>query len=58
MPPSLKTLQWWITATCLAGVAVSVYALRVELKKEDDEDYEALCDISEHASCSRVLSSR
>lgn len=55
---ALKQIQTAITLACAAGVLVSMYALRVEIKKEEDEDYEALCDISEHVSCTHVLSSR
>ena len=39
------------------GVLVALYALYVEHRKGEDSSYEALCDISETASCSRVLMS-
>ena len=44
-----------ILAVC--GVLVSLYAIHVERSKHSNPDYQAMCDISEHASCSRVLTS-
>ena len=41
----------------LAGILVSIYALYVEHQKALNPDYEAACDISEKASCSKVLMS-
>jgi vitamin-K-epoxide reductase (warfarin-sensitive) len=41
----------------ILGFMVSVYALYVEYKKHSSPDYEALCDINEHMSCSKVLTS-
>jgi len=41
----------------LAGILVSCYALWVEYRKTVDPNYEAACDISEKASCSKVLMS-
>uniref|UniRef100_A0A7S1TWY3 vitamin-K-epoxide reductase (warfarin-sensitive) n=1 Tax=Phaeomonas parva TaxID=124430 RepID=A0A7S1TWY3_9STRA len=40
-----------------AGIALSVFALYVEIRKEADEGYEALCDFNEHMSCSKVFTS-
>ena len=39
------------------GILLSVYALYVELQKERNPNYVALCDINEQMSCSRVLTS-
>lgn len=46
--------------TCLSvfGIIVSIYALRVEIMKENNEDYEAMCDLAEHVRCTHVLASR
>ena len=43
---------------CSAALTLSGYALYVEVAKERDEDFEALCDISPQVSCSTVLTSR
>ncbi|XP_068749952.1 vitamin K epoxide reductase complex subunit 1-like [Montipora capricornis] len=43
---------------CLTGIGLSVYALHVELSKAHNDDYKALCDISEHMSCSKVFTSK
>ena len=43
---------------CIAAIVLSGYALYVEIAKEKDENFEALCDISPQISCSTVLTSR
>ena len=43
---------------CLVGIALSVYALHVELSKAHNKEYKALCDINEHMSCSKVFTSK
>lgn len=45
-------------ALCLAGFALSLYALHVKAARARDEDYRALCDVGTSISCSRVFSSR
>ena len=42
---------------CLAGVALSAYALYVEFKMAEDPEYRALCDVDEKISCTKVLNS-
>uniref|UniRef100_U5EPS2 vitamin-K-epoxide reductase (warfarin-sensitive) n=1 Tax=Corethrella appendiculata TaxID=1370023 RepID=U5EPS2_9DIPT len=44
-----------ISVSCFIGILLSVYALYVEMKAEEDNNYEALCDISEHISCTKVF---
>ena len=39
------------------GILLSLYALYVELQKERNPNYVALCDINKQMSCSRVLTS-
>lgn len=41
----------------ILGILVSLYALWVEHRKALDDTYEALCDLSEGASCTKVLMS-
>lgn len=52
-----KTLDRVIVFTNIVGILISTYALHVEMAIESQPGYKALCDISEYASCSRVLSS-
>lgn len=40
------------------GLCLSVYALHVELSRESDPDYRAMCDLGESVSCSKVFTSR
>lgn len=42
----------------LLGLVLSVYALHVELSRERDPDYRAMCDLGESVSCSKVFTSR
>ncbi|XP_019967487.1 vitamin K epoxide reductase complex subunit 1 [Paralichthys olivaceus] len=43
---------------CVFGLVLSVYALHVELSKESNPDYRAMCDLGESVSCSKVFTSR
>lgn len=43
---------------CALGLLLSVYALHVELSRERDPEYRAMCDLGESVSCSKVFSSR
>ncbi|GBM71329.1 Vitamin K epoxide reductase complex subunit 1-like protein 1 [Araneus ventricosus] len=54
----LKFLQVATTIFCIAGLLLSIYAYHVEVKKEKDENYTAMCDISEHMSCTAAFSSK
>ncbi|CAN9509076.1 unnamed protein product [Ophioblennius macclurei] len=43
---------------CVFGLMLSVYALHVELSRESNPDYRAMCDLGESVSCSKVFTSR
>ncbi|XP_029313031.1 vitamin K epoxide reductase complex subunit 1 [Cottoperca gobio] len=43
---------------CVFGLFLSVYALHVELSREKNPDYRAMCDLGESVSCSKVFTSR
>ncbi|KAM8837220.1 vitamin K epoxide reductase complex subunit 1 [Spinachia spinachia] len=43
---------------CVLGLFLSVYALHVELSRERNPDYRAMCDLGESVSCSKVFTSR
>ncbi|XP_072523660.1 vitamin K epoxide reductase complex subunit 1 [Salminus brasiliensis] len=43
---------------CALGLLLSVYALHVELSREHDPKYRAMCDLAESVSCSKVFTSR
>lgn len=40
------------------GIILSIYAYYVETQSELDSNYEAMCDINEHISCTKVFSSK
>ena len=50
----LRTLK---VALAICGIVVSLYATHVERSKHANPSYQAMCDFSEGASCSRVLTS-
>ncbi|XP_046388368.1 vitamin K epoxide reductase complex subunit 1-like protein 1 [Ischnura elegans] len=56
--PKMTDLSKGMIFFCFCGILLSYYAYIVETKKEEDENYEAMCDISEHMSCSKAFSSR
>ncbi|XP_059482688.1 vitamin K epoxide reductase complex subunit 1-like protein 1 [Neocloeon triangulifer] len=39
------------------GIVLCIYTYVVETKKEEDSSYEAMCDINEHISCTKVFTS-
>ncbi|NXV54875.1 VKORL protein, partial [Molothrus ater] len=43
---------------CVAGAALSLYALHVEHQAAKDPSYRAACDLGPSVSCTRVFSSR
>ncbi|XP_018354409.1 PREDICTED: vitamin K epoxide reductase complex subunit 1 isoform X1 [Trachymyrmex septentrionalis] len=44
-----------IVFTCVLGLVLSYYAYTVEVKKDQDDSYQPMCDISEHISCTKVF---
>ena len=46
-----------IVTSCVIGLALSYYAWVVEVAKERDDSYEAMCDLSEHFSCTKAFMS-
>ncbi|XP_015922892.1 vitamin K epoxide reductase complex subunit 1 [Parasteatoda tepidariorum] len=55
---NLKFIQVATGILCISGLILSIYAYHVETKKEEDENYTAMCDISEHMSCTAAFSSK
>ncbi|XP_063974932.1 vitamin K epoxide reductase complex subunit 1 [Diachasmimorpha longicaudata] len=53
----LHKLNTGLVTSCVVGLALSYYSYVVETAKEQDENYEAMCDISEHISCSKAFMS-
>lgn len=43
---------------CVFGFVLSIYALHVELSRERNPEYRAMCDLGESVSCSKVFTSR
>ncbi|XP_036402628.1 vitamin K epoxide reductase complex subunit 1 [Megalops cyprinoides] len=43
---------------CVFGLVLSVYALHVEISRERDPEYRAMCDLAQSVSCSKVFTSR
>uniref|UniRef100_A0AAY5KRQ4 vitamin-K-epoxide reductase (warfarin-sensitive) n=1 Tax=Esox lucius TaxID=8010 RepID=A0AAY5KRQ4_ESOLU len=52
----------WETRTrlflCIFGLVLSFYALHVEISRERDPEYRAMCDLGDYVSCSKVFTSR
>ena len=44
-----------LSKVSMIGLALSLYAIYVEMKKNENSDFNALCDISETMSCSKVF---
>ncbi|XP_042236245.1 vitamin K epoxide reductase complex subunit 1-like [Homarus americanus] len=55
---SYQKIRCGMFLLALAGIGLSLYALYVEIKKESDRDFQAMCDISASVSCSRVFTSK
>lgn len=53
----LDKINAGIITSCIVGMSLSYYAYIVETTKEKDHNYMAMCDISEHVSCTRAFMS-
>ena len=42
----------------IIGLILSIYSLHVDIQLLEDKNFKALCDISEHISCSKVFQSK
>lgn len=47
----------FIAIAGMIGAGLSLYSYYVEMKLDEDGSYEAMCDISEQISCSKVFKS-
>lgn len=54
---SVPAFNYAIVFMCLIGLGLSIYAYLVELALEQNENYVAMCDISERMSCSKAFKS-
>lgn len=48
----------FIAIACMIGTGLSLYSYYVETMIAEDRNYEAMCDISEQISCSKVFTSK
>jgi len=55
---TIKRCQVTIGVLCLTGTLLAGYAYYVEVAKEFNPDYQAMCDISAYISCSKVFTSK
>uniref|UniRef100_A0A0A9XZ81 vitamin-K-epoxide reductase (warfarin-sensitive) n=1 Tax=Lygus hesperus TaxID=30085 RepID=A0A0A9XZ81_LYGHE len=55
---NLPTLNLLIRFSCLMGFVLSLYTYIVELNIHYNHDYVAMCDLSEHMSCSKAFTSQ
>ncbi|TGZ47411.1 vitamin K epoxide reductase complex subunit 1-like protein 1 [Temnothorax longispinosus] len=51
---ALRKFNAGIVSACVIGLGLSYYVYVVETKKEQDDSYEAMCDISETITCTKV----
>jgi len=54
----LRCTKFFNVVLSMAGLGLSMYALYIETKFHQDEDYVPLCDIEENISCSAVFTSQ
>ncbi|XP_031629450.1 vitamin K epoxide reductase complex subunit 1-like [Contarinia nasturtii] len=57
MAASVKQLSTFIAIACVIGLALSLNSYYLAITLEEDDEYEAWCDISGYSSCTKVLQS-
>ena len=57
MAGSIEQLSAFIAVACIIGCGLSAYSYYLTVTLEEDDEYEALCDIGEHFSCTKALQS-
>lgn len=55
---SVKILNFSLTFFCLIGLGLSIYSYVIEQATVKDENYKAMCDISENVSCTKAFKSK
>ncbi|KAJ8982540.1 hypothetical protein NQ317_005542 [Molorchus minor] len=54
---SLQRINSLLTFSCLVGLGLSLYSYTVEVQVELNKDYQPLCDINSHVSCTKAFKS-
>lgn len=54
----IQLLNTLLTISSFVGLGLSIYAYIVELAAQNNKNYVATCDINEHISCSKVVTSK
>lgn len=57
MAGSIEQYSASIAIACIIGSALSVYSYYLISTLEEDDEYEALCDLGERLSCTKTLQS-
>uniref|UniRef100_A0A1L8DUT8 vitamin-K-epoxide reductase (warfarin-sensitive) n=1 Tax=Nyssomyia neivai TaxID=330878 RepID=A0A1L8DUT8_9DIPT len=55
---SVSEFSSTIVVSSVVGLLLSIYTTHVEIQLELDNDYEALCDLNERISCTKVFASK
>jgi len=53
----VKRSEMLVAMTCILGIILCLYTIKVEIFKSRDSSYTALCDFNEWISCSKVFTS-
>ncbi len=54
----IRRYEIYVSTVCILGTLLCLYVFNVEINKEMDKSYRALCDFSEYISCSKVFTSK